>query len=596
MKFNFLTFFCLIWVNLVSGQTSIQSKVSSQLYTQTKSNVEVDFIVVLNEKADLSFSNALKTKAAKSQYVFAKLRRVANQSQEAVVELLKKKKVAYNPFFIVNAIAAKGDLALIEALAELKEVAEIIPDPWVKMEEPIQSIDPIRLREGIEWGIQKINADKVWDLGFRGEGVIIGGQDTGYEWEHPALKGKYKGWDGASANHDYAWFDAINEISPLHRDSVVSAENNPCGLNTTEPCDDGSHGTHTMGTMIGDDELGNQIGVAPGAKWVGCRCMERGWGKPSTYINCFQWFLAPTRVNGDDPDPLAAPHVINNSWSCPEIEGCNDSNWALMEETIDNLVAAGIFVVVSAGNSGSRCNTVSAPPAIFENSFSIGATMQNDTIARFSSRGLVMVDGSGRLKPDVTAPGVGVRSAISGGNYASFNGTSMAGPHVAGAVALIISANPQLAGDVEMIKRILRQTAMPMGAGTDCDPNSSRSYPNNTYGYGRIDVALAVKEALGMISTSTSNHERNTTKVLTYPNPVSDQVTILLGQVEQKPINFTLFDQMGRIVFQKNWDSVWKNVNEQLLEVQFSNPLPSGLYSYQIQNGRYLWTGKLIRK
>ena len=207
-------------------------------------------------------------------------------------------------------------------------------------------------------------------------------------------------------------------------------------MDSQEPCDDQGHGTHTMGTMIGS-EGDNQIGVAPDAQWCACRNMERGYGTPFTYIECFEWFLAPTDLNNENPDPSKAPHVINNSWGCPPTEGCNPDNFELMNIVVNNLRAAGIVVVVSAGNDGSGCGSVYTPAAIYEGSFSIGATRSNDTIAGFSSRGPVWSDGSNRLKPNVCAPGTNVRSSVPGGGYDYSSGTSMAGPHVAGLVASV---------------------------------------------------------------------------------------------------------------------------------------------------------------
>ena len=167
----------------------------------------------------------------------------------------------------------------------------------------------------IEWNISKIQAPRVWALGYTGQGVVVGGQDTGYDWDHPALINQYRGWNGVSANHDYNWHDAI------HSNAVVS-----CPANSPVPCDDHSHGTHTMGTMVGDDGGANQIGVAPGAKWIGCRNMNLGVGTPTTYIECYEWFIAPYDLSGNNPDPTKAPDVINNSWACTTGEGCNPNS------------------------------------------------------------------------------------------------------------------------------------------------------------------------------------------------------------------------------------------------------------------------------
>src|SRR4029077_4971644 len=143
----------------------------------------------------------------------------------------------------------------------------------------------------IEPGINWINAPDVWAQGFTGQGVVVGGNDTGYRWTHLALKNQYRGWDGSAADHNFNWHDSIH------------SGGGTCGADSQVPCDDDGHGTHTMGTMVGFDGGSNQIGVAPGAKWIGWRNMDQGNGMPSTYSECFQFFIAPTDLNGNNPDP-----------------------------------------------------------------------------------------------------------------------------------------------------------------------------------------------------------------------------------------------------------------------------------------------------
>ena len=321
-------------------------------------------------------------------------------------------------------------------LANRADVAHVFANPSVSLQLPAQP-DPFAPQpispDTVEWNIDKINAPAVWQMGFDGTGVVVAGQDTGYDWDHPALIDKYRGWNGANADHNYAWHDAIHSGGGV------------CGADSAVPCDDHNHGTHTMGTMVGDDGVGNQIGVAPGAQWIGCRNMDQGDGTPTTYSECFQWFIAPTDLNDQNPNPAMAPDVINNSWGCPPSEGCTDPT--ILQTVVENTRAAGILVVTSAGNSGSACSTVTSPPAIYDASFSIGSTTSTDAISGFSSRGPVTVDGSNRLKPDISAPGSNIRSSVRGGGYqGGWSGTSMAAPHVAGLAALLIDAVPSLQG------------------------------------------------------------------------------------------------------------------------------------------------------
>jgi hypothetical protein len=215
--------------------------------------------------------------------------------------------------------------------------------------------------------------------------------------------------------------------------------------------------------------------------------MNANVGSPATYTECFQFFLAPTDRNGANPRPELAPHVINNSWGCPASEGCTDPD--VLRAVIENVRAAGIVVVVAAGNQGPGCQTVAQVPTFYEASFSIGATTLADGIASFSSRGPVTVDGSNRIKPDVSAPGVNVLAAVSGGGRNAISGTSAAAPHVSGAIALLWSALPDLIGDEPGTRTLLERSSEPL-ASTQCGVTAT-PVPNPVFGWGRVDVALA---------------------------------------------------------------------------------------------------------
>jgi len=253
-----------------------------------------------------------------------------------------------------------------------------------------------------------------------------------------------------------------------------------------------------MGTMVGDDGAGHQIGVAPGARWIGCRNMDVGFGTPARYAECFEFFLAPYPVGGDpftQGMPALAPHVINNSWGCPPEEGCDAAAIEMLRQVVAAVRAAGIVVVGSAGNDGYQgCSSVRQPIGMYDEVLTVGATDSADVLAGFSSRGPVTVDGSGRLKPDLTAPGVNVRSAVKGNTYATMSGTSMASPHVAGVVALLWSAAPHLVGDVDATEGLLLASARPRLSNACSSPAEGR--PNNLYGWGVVDAEAALRLAL----------------------------------------------------------------------------------------------------
>ena len=563
-----------------------KDKVDDSLLIKLMENngAEYSCILMFENQANLTTAKSFSTKTEKGQFVFDELKRVAAISQNNVIELLENLEIPFQSFYLVNAIELKANREMIEVLASRSDIFHIADNPAVKMDRVMEA--PQQLAP--EWGISNIQADSVWAMGYRGQGVVVGGQDTGYEWTHPAIVNTYRGWDGSSADHDYNWHDAIHEINPLHGDSVPDPSLNPCGLDVAFPCDDHNHGTHTMGTMVGSDLAnGIEIGVAPEAKWIACRNMERGYGMPSTYIECFEWFLAPYDIAGNNPDPSKAPHVINNSWSCPEMEGCNPSNWAMMETAVNNLKASGVVVVVSAGNSGGQgCGSVQTPSAMFEGSFSIGAIHQNDTIANFSSRGPVTIDNSFLLKPNVAAPGVGVLSCIRDSMYASFSGTSMAAPHVVGLVALLISANPELAGQVDAIEDIIEATAIPMLDDMTCGEFPGDQVPNAVYGYGRVNALAAVNQALQY--SSIIDIDPNV-RVVFYPNPFKDNLSVALFNFTGNT-TFKLYDAAGKLMQQQEWNLMGDETRE--IDV---NGLPKGVYFYQVSNGANTHEGKVMR-
>ncbi len=455
---------------------SPESKIAPWLAERLASGRPEPFLVLFDSSESLRRALAGATAAAvPGRAVYDALRNRARTTQKATRRWLDAAGIRYRPLYIVNGLALEGDRPLALALAARPEVARIVGDPKVRGIAP-EADRRIATDAGPEWGIVAIRADRVWgEDGRRGEGIVVASADTGVGWSHPALKDRYRGWDGETATHDYNWHDAIEDRA--------------------EPLDDHDHGTHTTGTMVGDDGLGNQIGVAPEARWVACRNMDHGVGQPSTYLACNQFFLAPYPHGGDperDGDPSKAPHIVNNSWGCPPSEGCDADT---LRDSFAVLRAAGILSVAAAGNSGPFCGTVSDPPAIYEDAFVAGATDSSNALALFSSRGPVRADGSGRIKPDVAAPGVSVRSSVRGGGYASFSGTSMASPHTAGAAALLWSARPQFERLVRISRCLLSRSTNPSVNplwNQTCGGTTRLDRPNNLFGWGLVDAYGAI--------------------------------------------------------------------------------------------------------
>lgn len=506
-----------------AGGAARVSKIDARVLEDTAGARTARFLVVLRHQAD--------TRTARGRLVVEALQRAAGAQRGAIAQL-RALGVRFRPYWVVDAIAVEGSRRIVEAMAARRDVLRIESDRALPGDTGVSSAAAGARAAAVEWNIAKIGAPALWRLGVTGEGIVYANADTGVMWDHTALKPHYRGWNGSSATHDYNWWDAVH--GDIDGDGA-----NACGFSAKVPCDDdysgmtGSHGTHVMGTGVGDDGAGNQIGVAPGAKWIACRNMDNGTGRPSSYLECLQFFLAPTDLNGANPDPSKRPHVIANSYSCPPFEGCAIG---ALQAAVDNVRAAGIFMAVSAGNEGrDGCGSVGYPPAPYDSSITVGATGPSDEIGDFSSRGPVLADGSGRPKPDLVAPGIGVRSAVRSG-YALKTGTSMASPHVAGAVALLWSAFPNLRGNVEKTEQLLEQTAVKLTTTDGCGGNTSTQVPNNTFGNGRLDVLAAYRAAeaefppaLSVAQVSVAEGNAGTTNAtfrVTLARPSTQSVTV----------------------------------------------------------------------
>lgn len=428
--------------------------------------------VILKDQADVRPTTAIADRDARMKAVYDTLTAQANRTQAPLRRTLTQLGIAHTPYYLVNAIEVDGGLPMKAFLLAQPEVARVIDSPRLR---PLPESAPAEGGDEPaplipQWNLTSIGAERVWsELRITGSGIVVGQSDSGVDGAHAALAPGYRGRGG---NNDYNWLDPWNH-SP-------------------SPVDVGGHGTHTLGSILGR-AAGRAVatGVAPDAEWFGCVNLARNLANPALYLDCLQFMLAPWPQTGDplkDGNPKLGAHVINNSWGCPPLEGCDAQ---ALEPAVNALRAAGVFVVASAGNEGPRCETIKDPIALYDASFSVAAVDSRGQIANFSSRGPVSVDGSGRVKPDIAAPGVGVLSTLPGGTYGSHDGTSMAGPHIAGVVALMWSAQPKLVGNIDATERILRETARPAATtAPTCGGTSA-----NVFGAGIVDAFAAVKAA-----------------------------------------------------------------------------------------------------
>ncbi|SCG77060.1 S8 family serine peptidase [Micromonospora inositola] len=344
------------------------------------------------------------------------------------------------PLWVVNAVAVVAQPSVIAELAARPDVREIGPDRTVQA--PPSTVGSSTADAPVEPNVEAVNAPALWSLGLTGQGTVVATMDTGVDGSHPELAASWRGGSNS-------WYD-------------------PNGEHPAVPTDVNGHGTATMGVMVGGSAGGTSIGVAPGAKWIAVKIFnDRGSTTTSRIHLGFQWLLDPDG-NPATPD---APDVVNNSWS-GSIGGCNLD----FQPDLRNLRAAGIMPVFSAGNYGPDPSTVLSP-ANNPEALAVGAADDAGVIDPSSSRGPSACDQA--IAPRLSAPGVGVRTTDLYGGYRDASGTSLAAPHVAGVLALLLGAFPDLNADRQ--QGALESTAVDLG----------ELGPDNTYGYGRVDALAA---------------------------------------------------------------------------------------------------------
>ncbi len=470
-----------------AAQADTLAPALQETFQVTPASETISTLVYLAKQADTGTLSALAdegrlTMTARHELVVRSMQSLATSSQARLLAHLQAGQNAgavarFQPYWVANVVRVDAEPAFIEALADRLDVGQIYPNYQITL------VAPVSAREkdagcgprSVEPGVQAVRAPEVWALGITGAGVLVANIDTGVDGSHPALADRWAGtlpqYDG---HPEWAWFD-------------------PYGYNNTFPFDDSGHGTHTMGTVVGGAP-GEEIGVAPGARWIAAGAINRGGGIGQTVadaLEAFEWLIDP---DGDPGTNWDVPAVCSNSWGLATVHGyppCDVTFWGFL----DACEAAGIAIVFTGGGDGPGPGSIVRPAdrATTEyRTLAVGAIDPHHPdwpVASFSSRGpsYCTPDGSAAIKPDIAGPGVNILSSIPGGSYSYYSGASMAPPHVAGVMALMREANPELTP--QQMMQLIYDTAHDLGeAGKD-----------NSYGYGMVDAYEAVRAALDMI-------------------------------------------------------------------------------------------------
>ncbi|MBN1900902.1 choice-of-anchor J domain-containing protein [Candidatus Sumerlaeota bacterium] len=477
----------------ISGNPSSHSSgsdeilVEKELQAQITADDSTGYLIYFREKADLSPAYSMNWKD-RGRFVMKALMETAKKSQARIIEFLDTQGASYQPFWVDNVIVVEtSNVNAFNGLQSFPEIKALRARRKPRLVEPVEIKPAASSITAVESNLTHIKADQAWNMGYKGQGIVVANIDTGVRYTHDALVNQYQGNLGSgNYNHNYCWWDPYS--------------------GSAAPFDDHSHGSHTIGAMVGDDGGANRIGVAPGAKWIAARGFVGGSGSDAGLLSCGQFMAAPTDLSGANPDPDKRPHVVNNSWG-----DCGTSYDDWYAGVINSWHAAGIYPVFSNGNS-SNCAYPSPPglntvgnPARSGNVTAVGATgRDNGQYANFSNWGptddpdTINPRGYPHLKPQVVAPGTN-RSAYNDSNssYGDMSGTSMATPHVSGLVALIWGAAPWLVGDYAATETIIEETANPIdynSGGTP--PPGPGNIPNYATGWGEIDALKAVTAAI----------------------------------------------------------------------------------------------------
>jgi len=457
-----------VWVTLDAKPNKLDSALQASLKKLQPADM-VTVIVTLRQRADISRVTG-SNRHERQRGVIQALQTTANSTQGRLKTLFNTRRQQglvqkFESLWIINGFSVTATASVINELVQHPDVYSISPD----------DIQIVPAYGNPEPNISLVNAPALWSLGFTGQGVVVASMDTGVEYTHPDLSTRWRGGTNS-------WFD-------------------PYGQHPATPFDSNGHGTQTMGVIVGGEAGGTTIGVAPDAKWIAVKIFNDAGGSTVTAIHqSFQWLLDPD----GNPNTADAPNVVNNSWT-NSAPGCDTQ----FEGDLQSLRAAGILPIFAAGNYGSGAST-SASPSNNPSAFAVGAINNNNAIYSLSSRGPTTC--SAGVFPDIVAPGVNINTTDRFGLYFPSTGTSLAAPHVAGALALLLSAYPNLTAAQQ--ESALINSAIDLGV----------VGPDDTYGYGRLDI-LAAYTWLTSASTSTPTSTSTLTATATFTNTPTGTAT-----------------------------------------------------------------------
>ncbi len=460
-----------------------------RLAAQTGSDL-IPVIVTLHSSIEPQQAALTGPERTRQEQVICSLRLQAETAQKILDPFLKDPRFAgkiqkVRQYWVINAVALNATPDIIQTLAARQDVERV---------DLVQTFQAPNLipATAVSWdNLGKINAPDLWNLGARGQGIVVANLDTGVDYSHPELSANWRGGSNS-------WYDPYGKYAT------------PSDLPPTSRCAAIGHGTATMSVMVGQT-----TGVAPGAKWIAAKVFNDGCtADTNAILSAFQWILDPD----GNPATADAPQVVNSSWGA---KTCDAS--LVFQDALIALRAAGILPVFSAGNDGPTASTISYP-GNYPEAFPVGATDSQDAIAYFSSRGPNLCVQPAAISPAISAPGVSINVALPNVQYGLEDGTSFAAPHVAGSLALLLSAFPDLSLNEQV--QALQSSAMPLGG----------TIPNNTSGYGRLDVSAAFHAVLfsrlNFSSTSAAVNEGDGAIPLTLQlsSPAAVPLTISFAQ------------------------------------------------------------------